>query len=201
MCPRQAAGVNFSAPANTGKAYTGEKIMKPLDSGGGSGIMKSIDVDDFTLMSSSHEIKSDVSDMHFGNFIDEDTGNPALMQIFQNYYGLTEININSAIMAGKTLNEIDSIIAATKSNLPKNLREAVIHECGHAKAYYGKMPEEVMAMNEHLKDLGVDSISRIAQIDGAECIAEVEVLLSRGEPIPEKAMELYNAYVKGGKRK
>lgn len=182
--------------------------------------MKSIDVDDFTLMASSHEIKSDVSDMivntireyekkggmyisdmHFGYFIDEDTGNPALMQIFQNYYGLTEININSAIMAGKTLDEIDSIIAATKSNLPKNLREAVIHECGHAKAYYGKMPEEVMAMNEHLKDLGVDSISRIAQLDGAECIAEVEVLLSRGEPIPEKAMELYNAYVKGGKRK
>lgn len=36
----KAAGVNFSAPANTGKAYTGEKIMKPLDSGGGSGIMK-----------------------------------------------------------------------------------------------------------------------------------------------------------------
>lgn len=196
------------------------KTQKPLDNGGGSGIMKSIDVDDFTLMASSHEIKPDVSDMivntireyekkggmyisdmHFGNFIDEDTGNPALMQIFQNYYGLTEININSAIMAGKTLDEIDSIIAATKINIPQNLKEAVIHECGHAKAYYGKTPEEVMVMNKQLKNLGVDGISQIAQIDGAECIAEVEVLLSRGEPIPEKAMELYNAYVKGGNRK
>lgn len=58
-----------------------------------------------------------------------------------------------------------------------------------------------MAMNEQLKDLGVDGISQIAQIDDAECIAEVEVLLSRGEPVSEKAMELYNAYVKGGKRK
>lgn len=216
----KAAEVNVLAPESSGKAYTGENIVKPLDNGGGSGIMKSIDVDDFTLMASSHEIKPDVSDMivntireyekkggmyisdmHFGNFIDEDTGNPALMQIFQNYYGLTEININSAIMAGKTLDEIDSIIAATKINIPQNLKEAVIHECGHAKAYYGKTPEEVMVMNKQLKNLGVDGISQIAQIDGAECIAEVEVLLSRGEPIPEKAMELYNAYVKGGNRK
>lgn len=41
----KAAEVNFTAPANTGKAYTGEKIMKPLDSGGGSGIMKSTKYD------------------------------------------------------------------------------------------------------------------------------------------------------------
>lgn len=202
------------------KAAEEKNALKVLDNGGESGIIKSIDVDDFTMMASSHEIAPEVSnmiantireyekkggmyisDMHFGNFIDEDTGNPALMQIFQNYYGLTEININSAIMAGKTLDEIDSIIAATKINLPQNLKEAVIHECGHAKAYYGKTPEEVMAMNKRLKNLGVDGMSQIAQIDGAECIAEVEVLLSRGEPIPEKAMELYNAYVKGGKRK
>lgn len=33
----KAATVNVPAPANTGKAYTGEKIMKTLDNGGGSG--------------------------------------------------------------------------------------------------------------------------------------------------------------------
>lgn len=60
------------------------------------------------------------------------------MQVFQNYFGLTEININSAIMGGKTVAEIDNKIASTTVNLPRNLREAVIHECGHAKAYYGK---------------------------------------------------------------
>ena len=32
--------------------------------------------------------------------------------------------------------------------------------------------------------------------DGAECIAEVEVLLSRGEKVPKKAMDLYNKYIK-----
>lgn len=36
----KAAEVNVPAPASLGKAYTGEKIVKPLDNGGGSGIMK-----------------------------------------------------------------------------------------------------------------------------------------------------------------
>lgn len=36
----KAVTVNAPAPASSGKAYTGEKITKPLDNGGGSGIMK-----------------------------------------------------------------------------------------------------------------------------------------------------------------
>lgn len=36
----KAVTVNVPAPASSGKAYTGEKIVKPLDNGGGSGIMK-----------------------------------------------------------------------------------------------------------------------------------------------------------------
>ena len=35
----KAVTVNAPAPASSGKAYTGEKIMKPLDNGGGSGII------------------------------------------------------------------------------------------------------------------------------------------------------------------
>lgn len=42
--------------------------------------------------------------------------------------------------------------------------------------------------------MGVDGISRIAEIDGAECIAEVEVLLSRGAIIPKEAKVLYDKY-------
>lgn len=37
----KAVTVNVPAPASSGKAYTGEKIVKPLDNGGGSGIIKS----------------------------------------------------------------------------------------------------------------------------------------------------------------
>ncbi|MGN0610063.1 MAG: phage minor capsid protein [Oscillospiraceae bacterium] len=35
----KAVTVNVPAPASSGKAYTGEKIVKPLDNGGGSGII------------------------------------------------------------------------------------------------------------------------------------------------------------------
>ena len=54
-------------------------------------------------------------------------------------------------------------------------------------------------MNKALKEKGVEGISEIASRDGAECIAEVEVLLHRGSKIPKEALDLYNEYVKGMK--
>lgn len=218
----QTASGGSSVPASGGSSGVNVQnyLYSGLTNGGGNGTIKSIDVDDFNMMANVHEIKFEVSDliantireyerkggmyisdMHFGEFFDEDTGKPALMQVFQNHFGLTEININSAIMGGKTVAEIDNIIASTTVNLPRNLKEAIIHECGHAKAYYGKKAAEVKSMNDQIKDLGVEGISRIAKNDGAECIAEVEVLLSRNETVPEEAMTLYNKYVKGGRRK
>ena len=218
----QTASGGSSVPASGGSSGVNVQnyLYSGLTNGGGNGTIKSIDVDDFNMMANVHEIKFEVSDliantiheyerkggmyisdMHFGVFFDEDTGKLALMQVFQNHFGLTEININSAIMGGKTVAEIDNIIASTTVNLPRNLKEAIIHECGHAKAYYGKKAAEVKSMNDQIKDLGVEGISRIAKNDGAECIAEVEVLLSRNETVPEEAMTLYNKYVKGGRRK
>lgn len=35
--------------------------------------------------------------------------------------------------------------------------------------------------------------------DGAECIAEVEVMLYRKEKVSDEALKLYNEYVKGTK--
>ncbi len=52
-------------------------------------------------------------------------------------------------------------------------------------------------MNTVIKDRGVSGISLIAEADGAECIAETEVLLFRGQEVPEDAMKLYTEYVKG----
>lgn len=114
-----------------------------------------------------------------------------------NANGLVDININSSFLAGKSIEDIDAAMAAVERNLPRTLQEAVVHECGHAKAYYQKTAKEVSAMNDTLSGRGVDGISAIASLDGAECIAEVEVLLFRGEPVPDEAMALYNKYVKG----
>ncbi len=122
-----------------------------------SGIIKSLDVEDFNLMASTTEILPEVYgvisdtlkeyerkggmhifDVHFGDFFDEETGAPALFQIFPNALGMTEMNINSRILGGSTIDEVDRRIAKTLINLPQNLQEAIVHECGHAKAYYGK---------------------------------------------------------------
>jgi hypothetical protein len=90
-------------------------------------------------------------------------------------------------------------IAICEINLSENLKEAVIHECGHAKAYKGKTAKEIELMNNDIKDKGVEEISEIAKADGAECIAEV--LLSRNSHIPQKAKELYDRCVKSNKYK
>ena len=74
--------------------------------------------------------------------------------------------------------------------------EALIHESGHAKLISGKRPERVEKLYEELKSKGVPGVSIIAEKDGAEVIAEVEVLLKRGETIPQEALELYKRYMK-----
>lgn len=180
------------------------------------GIIKSIDVDDFQMLAEGHDIdkkvldlilntikefeikgKMLISDVHFGDFYDEATGKRALFQTLPNAYGLTEMNINSAVLSGKTIEEIDSIISNTKINLPVDLKEAVVHECGHAKAYYRKSVKEIRKMNDEIKHSGDAAVSVIAGLDGAECIAEVEVLLYRGEKVPQEAMKLYKKYIRG----
>lgn len=181
-----------------------------------SGTIKSLDIDDFEMMADINDVRPEVygvigstikafekqggmyiSEAHFGEFYDSATGKPALFQVFMNTNGLVDININSGFLAGKSIEDIDAAMAAVERNLPRTLQEAVVHECGHAKAYYQKTAKEVSAMNDTLSGRGVDGISAIASLDGAECIAEVEVLLFRGEPVPDEAMALYNKYVKG----
>lgn len=202
--------------------FAGEKYASAgenrFTSKSNSDTIKSIDVDDFELFASSKsnnilpevsKVITDtikefenqggmyISEAHFGEFYDAETGKPALFQVFPNAYGLTELNVNSKILGGKTLDEINELIKNTPVNIANSLEEAVVHECGHAKAYYQKAASEIEEMNKTIKNKGVKEISKIAGKDGAECIAEVEVLLYRGEEVPEKAMELYNECTRG----
>lgn len=45
--------------------------------------------------------------------------------------------------------------------------------------------------------MGVDGISDIAATDGAEAVAEIEVLLHRGEKLSDEAQKLYESVMKG----
>ena len=180
--------------------------------------VKSLDVDDFTLFAEDKNIKSDVvntissiiknfeakgnmyiSSANFGDFYDKKTEKAALFQVVPNQYNLVEININSRILGGLSVEEINSLLANSEINLPNSLEEAVVHECGHAKLLYRKTINEIQEMYSALEDVHIENVSTTAYRDGAECIAEVEVLLYRGEEVPEDAMKLYNKYLGGDK--
>ena len=55
---------------------------------------------------------------------------------------------------------------------------------------------EIDKIYKELSNIHIEGISEYAYTDGAECIAEVEVLLSRGSKVPKEAMDLYNKYIK-----
>lgn len=168
------------------------------------------------MMASGKEIRPEVSDIigktikefeakggihisaaNFGDFYDEASGKSALFQVLPNQYGLVEINVNSRLLSGLTISEADAMIAKTKFNLPNTLREAVAYECGHAKLIHGLKLKEIETLYAELKDIHIDGISPTAFEDGVECIAEIEVLLYRGEKIPKEARELYDKYIGG----
>ena len=67
---------------------------------------------------------------------------------------------------------------------------------GHAKMYYQKSMSTIESENNELLKIHIKGINETAYSDGSECIAETEVLLSRGDPVPEEAKNLYDKYLK-----
>lgn len=72
----------------------------------------------------------------------------------------------------------------------------MVHERGHLKVMRGRTSSEVTAIYKELESIQIEGVSDYAFKDGAECIAEVEVLLERGEEVPDEAMRLYKKYTK-----
>ncbi|MBQ9905919.1 MAG: hypothetical protein IJM46_04030 [Oscillospiraceae bacterium] len=107
------------------------------------------------------------------------------------------LNLNSAFLGGKTVQQLDAEIEASNVTRANSLREAVIHEIYHGKMYYQKNKGEIDALYEVLEGIKIDGISRTAYKDGFECIAEVGVLYERGETsdIPKDAKDLFFKYL------
>ena len=190
----------------------GSKSGKSVDKSGGSGIIKSIDVDDYKLVTYGKGIESEVDDVILntmkkceknGNFVISEVstkvvstsdGTPVL-QIEPTANGLLKLNINAEYLSGKTLEEINKAFADTDSNLAVSLEEAVVHESGHAISIKGKKPNEVEKLYQELKDKGKTGVSMIARDDGAECLAELEVLRYRGTKVSKELSEFYEKYM------
>jgi hypothetical protein len=143
------------------------------------------------------------SDIMRTNAVDK-AGNP---------YTVLEINRNR--FAGKSLEDVDRMFKIAENTTCNSLSDAVIHECGHARTIYdrtyanyerineelsgGKFTEPIKGRNDgkSLHDLA-GSISKLAQKDGLECIAECGVKLNRGETIPKELKDIYDDYTSGG---
>ena len=187
---------------------------KLLEENGNSGKIKSITIDDFVLEIMGKDISEEmqtaiyskireleknggfaISEIYAGSLKNVGNGKP-LFQIESTSSGVLKLNINTDIVAGRSVEEINQIIKGSKKIVADNIDEVLIHESGHAKTIAGMNVFEIDKIYKELSDIHIEGISEYAYLDGAECIAEVEVLLSRGEKVPKKAMDLYNKYIK-----
>lgn len=211
MTEEEFANVNANAKTTVAKAtITTEKGVANSNE---SDIIKSIDVDDYNVVTYGKNISEDVSKTIFntmkqcetdGNFIISEIkaisiektehGTPVL-QIEPLQNGLLQLNLNTDKLAGKTLKEIDEMFINTKGTVVNSLGEALIHESGHAKSVFGKDVDEIKAFYDELSNIHIKGISEIAYSDGAECLAEIEVLRSRGVEISSEAMAFYEKYM------
>ena len=197
---------------------TGEKITdEPVEKSAESGIIKSITIDKIKDATSGYIIEDEIInaiystiseiednktvlffDVKIKNGLVDNLGRTALMQTSPEPGGrkcIVNLLLNSDLLSGRSLHELDEMLKQTTVNICQSFKEAIIHECGHAKMYKGKSISIITEICRELKEKGVTGISQIALEDGSECIAETEVLMYRGAEIPKEAMELYNKYV------
>ena len=125
------------------------------------------------------------------------------------------LELNHAVFAGATKNEIDSAFRGAANTTCNSLEEATWHECGHARTAFGRTYASYERINEtlngeyftgplparddkkSLRDLA-GSVSELAQKDGLECIAECEVILERGEDLDPALKAFYDLFTSGG---
>lgn len=187
---------------------------KTVEKIAGRSTIKSIDIDDLKAATYGKNIDSEVEDVIYQtiksderkgdlfisnvvikNIAPTEKGIP-ILQVEPDQYGILQLNVNSAVIAGKSLAEIDAMFASSRNTLANTLEEAAKHECGHAKLIKGLNVKQIEELYSELEKIHVEGVSDIAYSDGAECIAEVEILLFRGEEVPEEAMKLYEKYIK-----
>ena len=177
------------------------------------GIIKSIDVDDYNLIVSGKKIAPEVNDVILttmkqcekdGGFViseisdkveQSESGGTPVLQIVPMPNGLLKLNVNVQYFSGKSLEEVNQAFVHTERNLAQSLEEAVIHESGHAISIKGKTAQEVDRFYQELKNQGKPGVSDIALSDGAELLAELEILRHRKTPVSKELSDFYEKYM------
>ena len=211
--PGVGAGEPVRLTAEQARELEAEHLPVVLTDRKNPAIIKSIDVDDYTTVTYGKGISKEVSDVIIdtlrkceknGGFIISEIsttvthtsihGTPVL-QIEPLPNGLLQLNINADFLSGKTVAEIDERFKSTESTVVDSLAEAVIHESGHAIAISGKTVQKIEQLYQQLKAAGLPGVSDIALADGAECLAELEVLRTRGTKVSQELAAFYRKYM------
>lgn len=195
--------------------------QKNVDNAKKSGIIKAITVEDINLADKeeiisydckatiSREIEEFKEKGHCFRFdgvhiVDIPTSSNRGIEVLRtnvvDRYGYPQVflEINKSVFSGRDKYAIDCLFFNANNTVCSSLEEAVIHEIGHAKTIYNRSFANYERINETLKEVHHKDISSLAESDGLECIAECEVLLSRGERLSDKLMEFYQTYTTGG---
>ena len=182
-----------------------------------SGSTKNLDIDDMFVFSRGTDISDEVIETTYktlspmerkGLFYISDVSIKSIPKskksgttVFQieayssGRYAKLQLNINKDFFAGKTVEEINKELAASSKSVANNLEEALIHESNHARLANGKSMAQLELIYEELSNIHIEGISNTAYTDGAEALAEIEVLLYRGEKVSAEAMAFYNKYM------
>lgn len=113
-------------------------------------------------------------------------------------YPKVVLEINKNVFADVDKQSIDCMFINAENTVCNSLEEAVIHEIGHAKTIYSRTYANYERIEEELEFVHDIDVSKLASSDGSEGIAECEVLLSRGEKLPDEIMNFYTTYTTGG---
>lgn len=189
------------------------EAAKTVQSTAQNGIIKSITVDGIKNAAKGGEISEDVAEHIFDTLKKHDSaylfnqakavalGDLIALQTDPEKVGTffdTALLMNKNLLGNKSVAEIDSMFLSAGGTVANSLADAVIHEMYHAKLINGMNYAQVENLYDTLADIHIEGISRTAAKDGAECIAEVGVVLERGEldSVPAEALELFRKYIR-----
>lgn len=110
-----------------------------------------------------------------------------------NWYNM-KLVINSSVIGGKSIAEIDHMFESAKGTVCESLEDAIVHEMYHAKTGANVVASVVDSLNSQP---GIQGISATAEKDLLETIAETGVLKEKGayKAVPNEAKEIFEKYI------
>lgn len=187
------------------------KASKTIENSGKSGTIKAVTVDGLKDAVRGSKITEDVA-VRIGDVLQKyqaaqlfdkaetsNLGNAIVFQTDPQKLGTffeTALVMNEDVLGGKTVKEMDAVFSAAQNTVANSLEDAVVHELYHSKLIQGLNYAQLENLYDELSGVHIEGISKTAYQDGTECIAEVGVLVERGDTdkIPKEALELFERF-------